>query len=489
MEIKKKNSALTGFVWKFGERITAQVITFVVSIVLARILFPEDYGIVAIVTIFISLANALVNNGFGSSLVQNKESDETDFSTMFWTSVFFSFALYGLLFLLSPLISDLFGNKDLTLVLRIMSLRLPFGAINSIQQAYIQKRMAFKLFFVATLIGTIVSAVVGITMALKGFGVWALVCQYLTNVVIDTIVLMIIIDWHPRFVFSFQRFKVLFSYGWKVMAASFIGTLFNEIKGLIIGIKYSSVDLAFYNRGNQIPSLITTNVESSVESVAFPILSNIHDDRENFKKTIRKMMKICSYVMFPILFGLAAIAHPMVLVLLTEKWKDAIPFVIVISIGLTASVLNVVNMQAIKASGSSDVYLKLEFIKKPIYLLIIIGCMFISPLAVAIGNAIYGFIAIIINSFPNRKIINYKLLEQIKDVSPYFIMSLIMFGVVFPIYFLPLKNWLILIIQIPVGVAVYFGLSALFRPEAFIFCANILRRKMNKEKKDVQTDF
>lgn len=208
-----KNKTISGLFWRFGERITAQIISFVVSVVLARILLPEQYGIVAIVTIFINLANVFVTSGLGTSLVQKKDADELDFSTMFWASIALSLVLYAIIFIISPIVAKIYNNELLTIVLRVMGLKIPIAAINSIQQAYVQRKMIFKKFFFSTIIGTIISAFVGIGMALKGCGVWALVGQYLTNSVIDTCVLWITVKWKPHFMFSRQRFKTLFSYG------------------------------------------------------------------------------------------------------------------------------------------------------------------------------------------------------------------------------------------------------------------------------------
>lgn len=475
---------LNGLFWKFGERVIAQLITFGVSIVLARLLLPEEYAIIAIVMIFINLANTLVVNGLGTSLVQKKDSDSLDFSTMFWTSLIFSIVLYCFLFFLSPWISDIYKNEQLTIILRVMSLRIPICAFNSIQQAYVQKYMIFKKFFFSTLIGTLISAVVGIFLAVKGFGVWALVCQYLVNSVVGTMVLFVTIHWHPQFRFSIKRFKDLFSFGSRIMAAGFIGSLFNELKGIIIGLKYSGADLAFYNRGNQIPTLLTTNIESSIESVIFPVLSKIQDEKKNFKETIRLMMEVSAFIMFPILFGLILVAKPLIIILITEKWVRAIPYVQIISFGLIPSIINTINMQAIKASGRGDYYLKLEFVKKPIFLLLILVSMQFGPLYIVFANSVYAYIALLINSFPNRIIINYRLSEQVKDIIPYLIMSVIMFILSFPIQFLPINLYVILLLEIITGIAVYMGVSFLIKPRAYLYVVGYLSKLFKRRKKN-----
>ena len=356
-ELKQKT--ISGVFWRFSERITAQLITFVVSIVLARIIAPEQYGIIAVTTIFINIFNVFVTSGLGTSLVQKKDSDDKDFSTMFYASLVLSAILYGILFFGAPLIANIYHNDILIPLLRIMGLRMPIAAINSIQQAYVSKKMIYKKFFISTLFGTIVSAFVGIYMAIKGYGAWALVGQYLTKCAIDTIVLAIVIDWKPKLYFSFERFKKLFSFGWKIMASSFIGTLFNQLKGMVIGKKYSSSDLAYYNKADQIPSLINNNVGLTVESVFFPTLSQLQDDRENVKQAVRKMLRMSCYVLSACLLGLAAVAKPLILILLTKKWLPCVPFIQVFCVQYSFSILGGVNLQALKGIGRSNVILKL----------------------------------------------------------------------------------------------------------------------------------
>lgn len=250
MNGSKVKQVTGGLVWTYAERITAQLITIIVTIVLARIIAPDEYGIISIVNIFINIANAFVISGFGNSLIQKKDSDELDFSTVLYFSMAFSTIIYLLLFIFAPFIANFYEMDSLVLILRIMGVRLPIAAINSVQQAYISKQMAFKKFFFATLWGTLASAVVGITMAYIGFGIWALVAQYLTNVCIDTIVLSFTSGWRPKMIFSGTRMKGLFSYGWKIMLVGVMTAVYANIRNLVIGKKYNSADLAYSEKGN-----------------------------------------------------------------------------------------------------------------------------------------------------------------------------------------------------------------------------------------------
>lgn len=270
-EIKTKT--ISGFFWRLSERICAQVVTFVVTVVLARILLPEDYGTIALVNVFIAIIDSLITGGLSSSLIQKEDADSLDFSSMFYSSLLMALVLYIALFAFSPLIAKLYKNDDFVLIFRVMGIKFFITAINSVQQAYVARKMIFKKFFFATIIGTVISAIVGIAMALKGFGVWALVAQQIVNPAIDTVVLFIAVEWRPKLEFFFMRFKILFSYGWKIMGASLSGTFFGKLKNLIIGAKYTSSDLAYYNRGESLPILVTNNITATLESVLFPAIS------------------------------------------------------------------------------------------------------------------------------------------------------------------------------------------------------------------------
>ena len=474
-----KNKTVSGLIWRFGERILAQVISFIVSMILARILMPEQYGIVAIVTIFINIANVFVTSGLGASLVQDKNSNQEDFSTMFYAGFLLSILLYLILFFTAPFIASLYNNDLLIPLIRVMSLRMPIAAINSIQQAYVSKKMIYKKFFFSTLFGTIISAVVGIYMAIKGYGVWALVAQYLTNAIIDTIVLFITVKWKPTLEFSFERFKKLFNYSWKIMLASFIGTIFNELKGLIIGLKYTSVDLAYSNRGEHIPKLFSVNINSTLESVLFSSISKLQDNKENVKKAVKRLISINCFLIFPLLFGLAAISEPLVIVMLTDKWISIVPYLKIVCIGECFSILGTISLQSLKATGRSDILLRLEFIKKPIWLLIIIITMFISPIALCIGNTIYAIIATIINSSPNKKLFNYSLKEQLMDVFKYLFPAIIMSIIVFLIGKISVNIYILLIMQVLIGVVIYVFICKLLKLDALDYIINYFKSKKN----------
>ena len=483
-----KFKTISGLFWRFGERITAQAISFIVSIVLARILMPEQYGIVAIVTIFINIANVFVTSGLGTSLVQKKEADNLDFSTMFWASFVMSWILYLIIFFTSPLVAKIYNNELLIIVLRIMGLKLPIASINSIQHAYVQRKMIFKKFFFSTIIGTIISAFIGIWMAVNGFGVWALVGQYLSNSLIDTLVLFITVKWKPHFKFSLNRFKTLFSYGWKIMAASFIGTLFDQIRGLIIGAKYSSADLAYNNKGEQIPSLLSNNINSTMESVLFSSISKVQDDKIRVKNVVRRLMKTSSFIILPLLFGISGVADSLIKILLTEKWISCVPYLRVVCIQQSFGILNTVNMQAIKENRKSDTTLKLEAVKKPIYLAILLIMSLISPLAMCIGNAVYSIITLFINAKPNKKYLDYGLKEQFSDIFIYFLVSLVMEIIVIFIGYIKINIYALITIQVFIGMIFYIVISKVLKLDSFEYILDIIKKTLKSKKRTIDNN-
>lgn len=472
-EIKKK--ALLGFFWRFGERISAQAISFIVSIVLARILLPEEYGIVAIVNIFIAIANVLVTSGLGSSLIQKKDADELDFSTIFYAGIGFSLIMYGVVYISAPCIAKIYENEILTIVLRVMGLRLPVAAINSVQQAYVARQMIFKKFFFSTLFGTLASAIVGITMAINGFGVWALVAQYMTNSCIDTIVLFFIVQWKPKLIFSFQRFQELYSFGWRIVVTGLLGEFFNQLKSMIIGLRYSSTDLAYYNRGESIPNLVTTNINSTLESVMFPAIAKVQDDRKQVKQAVRRMMKTSSFIIIPMLLGLCAVAEPVIKILLTDKWLFSVPYLQIVCIQQCFSILNSANLQAIKAIGRSDILLKLELIKKPLFLVCILVALPISPLAIATANALYTVLALLINAFPNKKLLDYSFPEQLKDVAPYLLLATSMAVFVYIIGRIKLNMFILFPFQIFIGIGYYLIGAKVLKMDSFGYILESLK--------------
>lgn len=479
-----KSKVFSGLIWKFSERVLAQIVSFVISIVLARLLSPEDYGQVAMVLIFITIADTFVSSGFATALIQKKDSDETDFSTMFYSALAVSLGIYVLIFMCSPYIAAFYREESLTIILRVFALRIPLSALNAIQHAYVSRNMLFKRFFFSTLFGTLLSGIVGITMAYLGLGVWALIGQYFTNTIVDTIVLLFTVPWRPRWLFSFKAAKGLMNYGWKVLAADLSGTFFEQLRSLIIGRIYTSSDLAYYNKGNQFPNLITSNISSSIMTVLFPAIANVNDDAERVKQITRRGIKAMSYIMFPMLFGLAAVAKPLITLLLTEKWIGTVPYVQILSISCAISLLGAVSLQSLKAIGKSDTLLKLEFIKKPVYVLLLIIGIQVGTLAIAVTMLLYNIYGTFVNSQSLNKYIKYYYREQISDILSAFLLSITMsifvyFIGCFIIGYDNVSDFVVLIVQIIIGFTYYILMSKITRNESFVYLINFVGGKIH----------
>lgn len=480
MENDIRDKVVSGLFWKFGERILAQAVSFIVSVVLARLLSPEDYGTVAIVLIFINIANVFVTSGFSSALVQNKNATTVDFSTNFYCSLGLSTLLYLLLFATAPFVASIYKMPELEIILKVFSLRIPLSAFSAIQHAYVERHMIFKRYFFSTLFGTLVSGVVGVALAYNGYGVWALVAQYLTNTAIDILVLCITVPWRPKLQFSFASAKSMMSYGWKILAADLFGTFFGELRALIIGKVYTSADLAYYDKGNQLPGLITTNISASIMTVLFPAIANVNDNRERVKLMTRRAVKTMAYVMFPLLLGLAAVSEPLVCLLFTNKWAPAIPYVQILTISAGVGLIGSVGLQALKAIGRSDIVLRIEFYKKPIYVLLLVIGVKINVLAVAITMLIYTIYGTIINIGCLKKEIKYTYAEQLEDLSTPMFLSSIMAVLIWFFTKLPIHYFWMLVLQVITGGVIYLTLSHVFKVETLYYLIQFIKGKLKK---------
>lgn len=467
--------------WRFLERFGAQGVTFVVSLVLARILDPEVYGTVALLTALMTVLQVFVDSGLGIAVIQKKNIDDLDYSTIFYFNIIFSLLLYFLLFVSSPYIAKAYKNADLCPLIRVLGIIILIAGAKNVLHAYVSRNLLFKKFFFATLGGTLGAAVVGITMAYNGYGAWALIAQYLFNATIDTIILWITVKWYPKCEFSFERLKVLFSYGWKLMLSTLIDKLWIQLRQLIIGVKYSAEDLAFYNKGNEFPENASTAINSSIDSVLLPIMSRAQDNKEEVKQMTRRAITVSSYVIWPVMMGLAACAEPMIRLLIKEKWLFAVPYLRVFCITYAFLPIHTANLNAIKAIGRSDVFLKLEIIKKIVVLVLILSTMWISVYAMALSAIMGSVLGHIINSWPNRKFLNYSFFEQVKDVLPSMFMAIAMGLIVYSIQLAGFSDLVTLLIQIPFGVFIYVVLSLLVRYKPFFYCLSLVKKKMKKQ--------
>lgn len=485
MEVTKK-SVTTNMFWRFLERCGAQLVTFIVSIVLARLLDPTIYGTVALVTVFTTILQVFVDGGLGNALVQKKDADDLDFSTVFFFNIGMCAILYLGIFFCAPLIAAFYNKPELTLLTRVLAVVILISGIKNVQIAYVSKNLQFKKFFWATLVGTIIASVAGIVMAFflpYNLKIWALVAQNLINQTIDTIVLWFLVKWRPKLLFSWKRFSKLFSYGWKLLLSGLLDTGYNELRSLIIGKKYSSADLGYYNRGRQFPNLIVQNVNSSIDSVLLPSMSFRQDDKEKVKSMTRRSIKVSSYIMLPMMAGLAAVAPSLVHVLLTDKWLPCVIFLQISCLSFAFWPIFTANLNAIKALGKSDIFLILEIIKKVLGLMILFSFMWISVEAIAFSSVLITVISLIINTWPNKKLLNYSLLEQIKDILPSLALSLVMGIIVYSFGVFAGMSLKTLLIQVFFGVSIYLFGSAFFKIEPYFYTKEVIGLFINKSNK------
>lgn len=486
-EIKKKT--FSGVFWKLMERIIAQGITFIVSLVIARILSPTEYSIVGIVTVFFNFANVFIIGGLNTALIQKKNVDALDYSTVLYESLFASVIIYVILFFCAPIISDIYNQEMLVDMIRIMGLSLPITAIQSVWCSFISTKLLFKKFFFATLGGSIISGVVGLYMALNSYGVWSLVAQQMTNIIIDTMILVASTRIGLMLRFSWKRFKNLFSYAWKIFVSSLIGTTYTEISPLVIGIKFRPSDLSFYTKGKEFPYMLSATATSTISSVLFPVLAKFQDDKKRILDYTRLYVKLASFVCFPIMLGFFAVSENFVYVVLTDKWLPAVYYIRVFCVCSMFDVVAIGNCETIKAIGRSDVYLIIEIIKKTGYFVTLFLFIICSDSAhtLALAYVVCTVIQVIVNSIPNIRLIDYGIKNQIVDLLPNLIASIIMcvitvvLGKIFPLGLMALG------IQIVVGMAVFLLICVASKNRSFYYFWDTYksfvssRRKKNNE--------
>lgn len=469
MQKSQKGSVSGALGWKLLERFGVQGIQFVLQIILARLLDPEHYGILSLMVIFTNLANIFIQTGFNTALVQNKDVTEEDYSSVFCVSTLVAIFLYGVIFFAAPLIAVYYKMPDIIAPLRVLALMLIPGAMNSVQLAKVSRELNFRKVFTSNIAAIVISGAVGIALALMGGGLWALVVQTMLNVVIASAVMLFTVNWKPRLICNWKRIKVLFAFGWKLLVSGLLDTLFQDIHSLVVGKKYNSETLAYYNRGKQFPQFIVSAVNSAVQTVMLPVMSTEQDDVLKVKNIARTSITISSYIMFPVMAGLAGVATPLIELLLTGKWLPCVPYLQIYCFSLAFYPVHACNLQAINAMGRSDIFLKLEVIKKVLSLgLLLIGVFcFDSPIAIALTGACSTFTSCFINAYPNKKLIGYSYLEQMKDMLPCVFAAILMLICVLLVGTLNLPIFVLLVLQVLVGVVTYGLVSVLLQLKPF----------------------
>lgn len=490
-----KQSVIKGFLWKAVENGGDQLITFVISIVLARLLGPEKYGTMSVMLIFVTIANVIIQTGFQTALIQKKEVSEDDFSSVFWLGLFISFILYGVIFAISPIAASYFEDPEITSMLRVLSVVLFSGAVTSVLFAKVARDLNFRLQCIATVAADIISGAAGILAAAKGAGTWALIIQQLLKNLILMVLLIVLLSWKPAFTFKRDRIRGLFSYGWKVLVSGLIDTVYNNLYTPVIKKLYDPEMVGFYNRANQFPQVMANSAAATMQAVLLPAFSKTQGDEEEAKAQsraiMRRTLKTGSYIMFPAMFGIMAVSESMVRVLLGGAWMGAVTLLRLCCLSYSVWHIHVANLQAINANGRSDIYLKLEIMKKVIGVLVLILSARGGVTLMILMKALFDYVCTFINGWPNSRIIGYSPFGQWKDIMPEFLSAAAMGAAAYltgALMVLAGVNGdafggalLIMAVQIIVGVMVYIIISLAFKLESMRYLKetilNLLKRK------------
>lgn len=473
-----KQKVIKGLFWKVLENGGAQGIQFVVAIILARLLTPAEYGVVGIITIFITIANVIIQNGFSTALVQKQQADERDFSSVCYFSLGAALVMYGILYGTAPWIADFYNIEELRDIVRVLALVLFPGAVISVQTAWVSRKMEFRGLFLSTLAASVISGVISISMAYKGLGVWAMAGQQLSYYFALMLVLFVTVSWKPAFLFAWKNIRELLGFGWKLLAASLIDTLFNNLYGLIMGKIYNEEILGIYNRGEQFPKLIVNNLGSAIQSVLLPAFSSRQGDRQAMKQMLRRAVRTSSFLVLPMLFGLCAVADTLVLALLGEKWLACVPYLRIMCVAYCFWPIHITNLQAINAAGRSDMFLKLEIIKKAMGLLGLLAGIRFGPLVLMTIKAGLDFLSTFVNAWPNKKLLGYGIFSQWADILPSAVISLVMCLSVYGVqWILPGGAWARLFLQVVFGAGIYVVLAKVFRLESFEYLLQLIKSR------------
>lgn len=479
-----KDKTIKGVGWSAVDQVSNQGITFLVSLVLARLLSPDEYGLIGIITIFISVFNIFIISGFNAALIRKKNANDRDFNTVFWFNMAVSIVLFGVLCFIAPSIADFFERVELTALIRIMGVLLLINAFALIQTTILTKQIDFKKQTKVSLIASISSGTIGIGMALCGLGVWSLVGQQISRQGFNSLFLWIWSKWRPRLEFSTTSFKELWGFGWKLLVSGLLNTIWGEMYQVIVGKFYAPATLGQYARAHQFAGVFSSNLTTIVQRVSYPVLSSIQDDRERLKEGYRKVIKSTMLVTFICMLMLAAIAKPMVLVLIGEKWLPCVVFLQLICFSMMLYPLHALNLNMLEVQGRSDLFLKLEIIKKVIAIGPICLGIFYSIYAMVMASVFVGFISYYLNAYYSGPFLHYGIRHQIRDIQPSFFVAV---GIALPVYllsFLPFSPFLLLPLQLFVGAVLAVVLCETTKLPEYLEIREIILKVIRKFRKE-----
>ena len=478
-----KDKTIKGTAWSAIDNVTQMGVSFLVSIVLARLLSPDDYGLIGIINIFTVVCTAIINGGFSTALIRKKDVTDDDYNTAFIVNLGLSLLLYVLVFLASPLIADFFGREELVWLTRVSSFTMIIGALAIVQQTRLTKRIDFKTQTKITLTASIISGVIGITMAFLDFGVWALVAQMLSAQLLRTVLLWFYNHWIPSLRFNKQSFHELFGFGWKMMVSGILDSLWTQLYQVVVGKFYNAATLGQYTRAKHFSQMFSSNLTNVIQRVTYPVLSEIQDDKERLIPAYRRIIKTTMFITFTLMFALGVVSEPLLYCLIGEKWHEAATYLPLICLVGSFYPLHAINLNMLMVQGRSDLFLKLEIIKKIIGLAPLFIGAFVGIFPMLYTSIITSIICYFLNSYFPGKLLGYTSWMQLKDISKSFSITFTMAVLVYMLKFIPVSYWIILPMQIVVGLGVFTLLCRITKIEEYKEMMKMIKPMLNKIKK------
>lgn len=474
-----KKDTTNGAFWSLIERFGTQGVQFLVMLVMARLLSPNDYGVVGLLVVFVSIAQAFVDGGFSQALIRKKDRTEIDNSTVFYFNIVVSVVIYLIFYLFAPYVSVFYNMPTLTPFMRVICLSIIINAFGVVQRALFNANIDFKAQAKASLIAIVISGAIGISLALQGFGPWALVWQQLSNLIVNTLFLWIYSEWRPLLAYSWKSFNELFSFGSKLLATSLLNAIYNNIQTIVIGKLYSAKSLGLYSRAAHFADLPSQQFTSVFMRVTFPVLCKVQDDMERLTSVYRRMLRVSAYIVFPLLIGMAAVAHPMIEVFIGKQWIECAYMLQIICFAEMWYPIHAINLDILQVSGRSDLFLKIEIYKKIVSLSLLALSAPFGIIAMCYSNLLSSLICLYINTYYSSKILGISLLSQLKDLFPTITLAIIMFAIVQIIIFFIPNVFVQLIVGIIVGVVVYVSLSYILRFQEFNELVSLRKKRDN----------
>lgn len=478
-----KATTIKGVGWSAIDNVSQYAVSFLVSIVLARLLSPDDYGLLGIIAIFTAICTALINGGFTNALIRKKEVTENDYNTVFIINLVMSVLMYIIIFICAPYIALFFGRDELVLLTRVSSLGMIFGALSLVQQTILTKQIDFKTQTKVSIISSVVSGILGITMAMLGFGVWSLVAQQLSSQVVRTMLLWFYNHWLPNCHFSVPSFKELFGFGWKILVSGLLDTVWKEMYQVVVGKYYSPATLGQYTRANQFSQLFSTNLTGVIQRVTFPVLSNIQDDKQRMIGAYKRIIKVTMFITAICMLSLAAVSEPLLYCLIGPKWHEAATYLPLICITGSLYPLHAINLNMLQIQGRSDLFLVLEILKKIILIAPIIVGILWGVMPMLFVNLIVGVVGYFLNSHWSGQFLGYSSWMQLRDVAPSYGIAVFIAIFIWPLKFLPVSNWIILPIQVILGVLFFVGACKTTKIEEYEYAKQLISPLFQKLKK------